>query len=99
MSLVLEFLPEAFAEVERATGDYEAASAGLGVRFRRELESACAGIVQHPRLWRMRPGGFRRVNLPGFPDYIAFIADEKVAPVVAVAHSARRPGYFRNRMP
>jgi len=44
MSLVLTFLPEAFAELECATGDYEARSIGLGVRFRCEIESACAAI-------------------------------------------------------
>ena len=38
MSFVLEFLPEAFAEVECVTGDYEARSAGVGARFRSEVE-------------------------------------------------------------
>ena len=57
MSLVLEFLPEARAEVECVTGDYEARVPGLGVRFREEVESVCAAIVQHPLLWRERPGG------------------------------------------
>lgn len=71
MSFVLEFLPEASAEVECVTGDYEARLIGLGVRFRREIESACVAIVQHPLLWRLRPTGYRRVNLPGFPCYIA----------------------------
>ena len=47
MSFILEFLPEAFAEVECVTGDYEARSAGLGARFRAEVESACTAIVQH----------------------------------------------------
>ncbi len=37
MSLVLEFLPEALAEVECVTGDYEARVPGLGVRFREEV--------------------------------------------------------------
>jgi hypothetical protein len=46
MSFVLEFLPEAFAEIECVTGDYEARAVGLGARFRREVESACAAIVQ-----------------------------------------------------
>ena len=48
MSLVLEFLPEAQAEVECVIGDYEARVPGLGVRFREEVESVCAAIVQHP---------------------------------------------------
>lgn len=99
MNFVLAFLPEAFAEVECVTGDYEARSVGLGARFRFEVESVCSAIVQHPLLWRLRPGGYRRVNLPGFPHYVAFITDAQQALVVAVAHSSRHPDYFRNRIP
>jgi len=99
MSFVLEFLPEAAAEVECVTGDYEARTEGLGVRFRAEVESACAAIVQHPLLWRLRLGGYRRVNLPGFPYYVAFVTDEQLALIIAVAHSSRRPDYFKNRFP
>ncbi len=99
MSLVLDFMPEAAAEVECVTGDYEARAVGLGVRFRTEIESVCAAIVQHPLLWRLRPGGYRRVNLPGFPYYVAFVTAEDRALVIAVAHSSRHPDYFKNRMP
>ncbi len=99
MSFVLEFLPEASAEVECVTGAYEARAAGLGARFRAEVESVCAAIVQHPLLWRLRPGGYRRVNLPGFPYYVAFIIDEGRALIIAVAHSSRHPDYFKNRIP
>ena len=56
-------------------------------------------IVQHPLLWRLRPGGYRRVNLPGFPYYVAFVTDAEQALVVAIAHSSRHPDYFKNRMP
>jgi plasmid stabilization system protein ParE len=61
MSFVLEFLPEASAEIESVTGDYQARSPGLGTRFRAEVESACAAIVQHPLLWRLRPGQSARI--------------------------------------
>ncbi len=99
MSLVLEFLPDASAEVECVTGDYEARAAGLGARFRFEVEAACAAIVQHPSLWRMRSAGYRRVNLPGFPYYLAFVIDQQTALVIAVAHSSRHPAYFSSRIP
>ena len=99
MSFVLDFLPEASAEVECVTGDYEARSVGLCARFRSEVESACAAIVQHPLLWRLPPGGYRRVNLPGFPYYVAFITDAQQALIIAVAHSSRHPDYLKNRIP
>jgi plasmid stabilization system protein ParE len=99
MSLALEFLPEAAAEIECITGDYEARVPGLGARFRSEIESVCSAIVQHPLLWRLRPGGYRRVNLPGFPYFVAFITEGESVLVVAVAHGSRHPSYFRERMP
>lgn len=99
MNFVLEFLPEASAEADCATGDYEAKVPGLGVRFREEVESACTAIVQHPLLWRERQGGYRRVNLPGFPYYIAFVLREERVLVTAVAHGSRHPDYWKSRMP
>lgn len=98
MSLVLEFLPEARAEVECVTGYYEARVPGLGVRFREEVESACAAIVQHPLLWRERPNGCRRVNLPGFSYYVAFVLREDRVLIIAVAHASRHPNYWKSRM-
>ena len=99
MSLGLEFLPEAQAEAECATGDYEARIPGLGVRFREEVESVCVAITQHPLLWRERPGGYRRVNLPGFPFYITFILREGQVLITAIAHCSRHPDYWTRRMP
>lgn len=99
MSFVLEFLPEASAEVECVTGQYEARVPGLGVRFRQVVESACAAIVQHPLLWRERRGGYRRVNLPGFPYYIAFVLRDDAVLIAGVAHASRHPDYWKGRIP
>ncbi len=98
MSLVLEFLPEAQAEVECVTGDYEARVPGLGVRFREEVESVCVAIVQHPLLCRERSGSYRRVNLPGFSYYVAFVLREERVLITAVAHASRHPDYWKVRM-
>ena len=97
MNAVLEFLPEATCEVEDATRYYAGRVSGLGVRFRQEVESVCAAIVRQPLLWRERSGGYRRVNFPGFPYYIAyFIRGERII-VVAVAHASRHPDYWKRR--
>jgi plasmid stabilization system protein ParE len=94
MSHKLEFLPEARLEAEEATRYYEVRVPGLGSRFRHQVEKACAAIVENPLLWRKRSGGYYRVNLPGFPFYIAFIIREDRILVVAIGHASRRPDYW-----
>jgi hypothetical protein len=70
MIYFLEFVSEALEEAEEATKYYEDIHLGLGVRFREEVEAITQAIMAQPLLWRERNGGFRRVNLPGFPFYI-----------------------------
>ncbi|MGI8431423.1 MAG: type II toxin-antitoxin system RelE/ParE family toxin [Chthoniobacterales bacterium] len=97
MSAVLAFLPEAQRDAEEATRYYEERVSGLGARFRAEVESVCAAIVRQPLLWRERSGGYRRVNIPGFPYYLAyFIRDERIL-VTAVGHGSRHPDYWKRR--
>ena len=97
MTLVIEFLPEAKCDAEEATRYYERRVSGLGARFRAEVESICAAIIRQPLLWRERSGGYRRVNLPGFPYYIAyFIRTDRIV-VAAVGHASRHPDYWKRR--
>jgi hypothetical protein len=70
---------------------------GLGARFRAELMSVCAVVARQPLLWRERPGGFRRVNLPGFPFYVAYFTRSERILVAAVGHVSRRPNYWKRR--
>ena len=98
MSFALEFLPDAAAEVEEATRFYEGLMAGLGVRYRLEVERACIALAHEPAIHRERRGGFRRKNLQGFPYYIAyFIRGERVF-IAAVAHASRHPDYWKDRL-
>jgi plasmid stabilization system protein ParE len=98
VTAVLEFLPEAGADAEEATRYYELRVPGLGARFRTEVESVCAAVVRQPLLWSERKGGYRRVNIPGFPYYVAyFIRGERII-VAAVGHAARHPDYWKRRV-
>ena len=97
--MTLEFLTDAQAEFYEAAVYYEAKEIGLGKRFRAEVWEICAAIMEHPLIWREREGGFRRVNCPVFPYYIAyFIRRDKVV-VAAVAHASRHPDYWKRRLP
>jgi plasmid stabilization system protein ParE len=97
MSVSLDFLPEAVDDVAKAVEWYEAREPGLGARFRREMESVCSAILQHPLLWRERRGGYRRVNLPGFPYYLAYFLREERILIAAVGHGSRHPDWWKKR--
>lgn len=94
----IEFLPEAQVEFYDASGFYEDREIGLGMRFRAEISEVCGTIQAHPLLWREREGGFRRVNCPVFPYYIAYFIRGSTVVIAAVAHGSRRPGYGKDRL-
>lgn len=96
--MTLEFLPDAASELYAAADYYETRESGLGRRLHSEVMEVCSAILRQPRLWRERPGGYRRVGCPVFPYYVVyFIRGERVL-VAAVAHGHRLPGYWRSRV-
>lgn len=94
----LEFFEEARAELREAALFYQSREQGLGRRFRDEISHVCAAIRKDPFLWRERPGGYRRVNCPVFPCYVAYIIDGEIVFVAAVAHGHREPDYWKHRL-
>ena len=96
--MTLEFLSEASSELFEAADYYESREIELGLRFLDEVSKICARILEDPLLWRERSGGYRRVDCPVFPYYVAyFIRGEKIL-VAAVAHGHRKPEYWKNRI-
>jgi hypothetical protein len=95
--MIFEFVAEAQAEFWHAADRYESKEAGLGIRFRNEVSHVIQRILADPYLWRERRGGYRRVNCPVFPYYVAyFIRDQKIV-IAAVAHGHRKPNYWKRR--
>ncbi len=94
--MTIEFLEEAEEEFIGAAEWYESREKGLGKRFRNEIGRVVERIAEDPLLWRERPGGYRRVNCPVFPYYIAYFIREETIVVAAVAHGHRLPGYWKS---
>lgn len=90
----VEFTPEAESELTEASLWYESKEPGLGVRFRTEIQHVVHRASEDPTLWRMREGGYRRVNCPVFPYFIAYIVRGEKIVIIAVAHSHRKPDYW-----
>ena len=90
-------LPQAADEFEDAVAQYEDKQAGLGQRFRDEVDRHIRWIVGHAGVPRLRPGGYRRVNLKVFPHYIAYLQIGDTVWVLAIAHGHREPEYWIDR--
>ena len=95
MNLIV--LPQAADEFEGAVAHYEDKQAGLGKRFRDEVDQHIRWIVGHADIPRLRPGGYRRVNLKVFPHYITYLQIDDTVWVLAIAHGHREPEYWIER--
>ena len=60
--MTLIVLDEAELEFLEAVNYYEEA-AGLGAQFRDEVSTGVAWILENPRVLRLRPGNYYRLNL------------------------------------
>jgi len=84
---IVEFHPEAEAELVSAARYYEEHAENLGVDL-----LAAVPESGHPFGLRLR-----RVLVPGFPYGLIYRAEADRILIVAVAHLHRRPGYWRRR--
>jgi toxin ParE1/3/4 len=93
----IAFDPDARAEFLAAVEYYEGCQAGLGLRFRLDIEAELGAIKAMPFLYRVFHAPFRRCLVPKFPYAIIFTVEPSFILVVAVAHVKRKPGYWRYR--
>jgi plasmid stabilization system protein ParE len=92
--VTIRFVEEAQHEFLDAIAEYEEARAGLGQRFKEEVDRCVLWIAAHPQLYRLRPVSYRRINLRVFPYYIPYIVREQTLWILAIAHASRRPLYW-----
>ena len=99
----IRLLPEAVDEAKEAALWYDHRQLGLGDEFLAELQSALAAIEEHSHgmpVLECYAGArdIRRHILRRFPYMVIFAYDAEECLVVAVAHTRRRPLYWRNRL-
>lgn len=97
----LRVLSTAEAEATEAACWYDDQSIGLGELFLAEYAAALSAVEFDPLqfgLLETEPAGrFRRCILRRFPYAVIFEILPNEVLVLAVAHSSRRPGYWRDR--
>ncbi len=103
MSLRVQLVTEASAELEDAVRWYEQRHAGLGLAFLAAVDVAVRSILRWPRagvsIDRLAPGlEVRRVPVPRFPLYLSYLVSDDEIHVLAIAHDRRRPAYWSGRV-
>jgi toxin ParE1/3/4 len=96
------FNPAALEEYRETIVRYEAARPGLGDEFRLEVETyvewAAARELPGTAIASRRGHKLRRLLLHRFPYALIFELGHDECVVWAVAHTSRRPGFWRRRI-
>lgn len=100
--MILQIHPKAENELRAAARWYEKQREGLGIEFFATVDAAMAGIETNPdrasrlETWRGE-GDVRRVVLPRFPYLIVYEVIQGVIHIWSIAHSKRKPNYWKSR--
>lgn len=95
--------PSSFAqdEIEYYLRRYESESPGLGDRLWHDIQTATDLISVHPTIGesvRRTRGLVRRVPLRHFPFFMIYRQRDDYLQIVALAHTSRKPNYWRARL-
>lgn len=94
----VRFHPDAESELAHAVDYYNKRVPGLGTDFVAVVKRA-ADLIQSSPLRRPRcQDGTRKMNLRRFPFAIVYREKPDVLEIIAIAHGARRPNYWRKRI-
>jgi plasmid stabilization system protein ParE len=92
------FHPEALSELENAADWYMERSTSAGTEFLRSVSDAIDKICEAPLRWSEHIYGTRRFVLQHFPFCIFYSDNLDGVNIVAIAHTSRKPGYWKQRV-
>lgn len=91
------FLPAAERELEEAVEHYDRQRSGLGREFAEAVRAVIDRIVESPDTLPLYDDEFRYCQARPF-SYIVLYGIDDVPVIVAIAHTSRRPGYWKDRI-
>ena len=96
----LQISEPASLELAEAVRWHEDRRPGWGGRLFDAVSSALALIESYPEIGSPRRGRFpsRQLKVRGFPYVVTYRVRTADVYVVAVAHTSRRPGYWKHRV-
>jgi toxin ParE1/3/4 len=95
----IEVHPRAIVDARQSRRWYERRSPATANRFVEELDRAIKEIVAAPQRWPNYLHGTRIFRLRKFPFIVVYCESDVLIEIVAFAHTRRRPGYWKKRLP
>ena len=89
---------DAIVEARVAREWYEAPSVAAAEAFMEELDHIVARIEKYPEGGAPYLEGTRRYLMRRFPFSVVYREKRRIHQIVAVAHSKRKPGYWKSRV-
>jgi plasmid stabilization system protein ParE len=96
----LQISEPASVELAQAVRWYEERRTGWGARLFEAVAHSFEIIERHPEIGSPRTDrpASRQLSVRGFPYVVVYQVRPDDVYVVAVAHTSRRPGYWKNRV-
>ena len=94
----VQFHQEATEEYDAAFDWYLERSPNAALRFDEEVDFALAQISAAPTRWAGGPHSTRRYLLRQFPFTLIYRERAANIQIIAVAHTSRKPGYWKQRL-
>jgi toxin ParE1/3/4 len=95
----VQFHQEATEEYDAAFDWYLERNPDAALRFDAEVDRALAQIITAPERWAADPHSTRRFLLRQFPFTLIYREQASAGiQIVAVAHTSRKPGYWKQRL-
>ena len=85
-------------ELADAAAWYEARVEGLGARLFESFQETVRFLRQNPRLGSLHRRGTRKRRIAHFPYLVIYREETERIFVIAIAHGARKPDYWENRL-
>jgi toxin ParE1/3/4 len=94
----IRYHPEAAAELEEADEWFRSRDQQLAAKWRAAARTTIESIAESPTLWAPDRTGIREVLIRPFDYKIVYLVRLEAIEIVAIAHTSRRPGYWRKRL-
>ena len=95
----IEYHPEAIREIRESIHWYRDRNEAVADELRSAVESAESLIQRSPKSCAPYVHDTRGYRFQKFPFVLAYVVRDDQIFFVALAHTSRRPGYWRDRVP